>query len=248
MKKQKVNWLLYLILSILSIKIIVTSLLVKNCDDWFTIISGIGCGAFASVVTAYLIELANVSQRNQKNIDIFEICFGKLYFSFAQLLSSLTIACDKEKQKNVGELYWFDWIEKIIEEQSANPIPSVGNFLIDKLKNVEKELEKVEENKLLLLSQDLIENTEIIALMEIKLDLSVIKSELSTAKINWSNIKLIIPELKQHIEESKVLKNFNRVSYKDGLSRLIRIRCYLKLGGKHVKHRPNRKGNTKASS
>lgn len=227
MEKQKVNWILYLILGILSIGVIAASLLVRNCTEAFTIVSGIGCGAFASVIIACLIELANVSQKNQKNIAIFESCFGKLYFSFAQLLSSLTIACDKEKRKNVGELHWFDWIEKIIEEQGAHPTPTVGNFLIGKLKDAEKELEKVEENKLLLLGQDLIDDAEIIALMEIKLDLSVIENELSTAEINWSNIKLIIPELKQHIEESKVLKNFNSTSYKDGLTKLIRIRCYL---------------------
>ena len=80
---------------------------------------------------------------------------------------------------------------------------------------------------MLLLGQDLIDDTEIIALMEIKLDLSVIENEMSTAEINWSNIKLIIPELKQHIEESKVLKKFNSISYKDGLAKLIHIRCYL---------------------
>lgn len=239
MKEQKVNWLLYLILGALSIGIIATSLLVKDCTEWFTILSGIGCGAFASVVVAYLIELVNVSLNKQHNISVFEIFFGNLYFSFSLLLSSLVIACDKEKRENVDELYWFDWLERIAEEQSANPISSVKSFLTDKLKKVEKEFDKIEENKLMLLGQDLIEDTEIIALMEIKLDLFIIKSELSASETNWSNIKLISSELKQHIEESMVLKQYNSILYKDGLGKLMHIRCYLNSGGKYGKHRPN---------
>jgi hypothetical protein len=88
-----------LILGVLSIGIIAASLSVRNCSEWFTIISGIGCGAFASVLIAFLIELANVSQKNSKNISIFESYFGKLYFSFSQLLSSFVIACDKGNVK-----------------------------------------------------------------------------------------------------------------------------------------------------
>jgi hypothetical protein len=135
MKKQKINWLLYLILGVLSIGIIAASLLVRNCDEWFTIISGIGCGALASVLIAYLIELANVSQKSRKNISIFESYFGKLYFSFSQLLSSFVIACDKENRKNIGELYWFNWLERLTEEQIAHPTPSTKSFLIDKFKD-----------------------------------------------------------------------------------------------------------------
>lgn len=235
MKKQKINWILYLILGVLSIGIIAVSLLFKNCTEWFTIISGIGCGAFASVLIAYLIEFANVAQKMRKNISIFESYFGKLYFSFSQLLSSFAIACDKEKRENVGELYWFNWLEKIAEEQIAHPIPSVKNFLTDKLKDTQKELAKIEDSKLLLLGQDLIEDIEIVSLMEVKLDLSVIESELTSSETNWSNIKLIIPELKEHIGKSEVLKKYNSTLYKDGLLKLMFIRCYLKRGGKHVK-------------
>lgn len=236
MKKQKINWLIYLILGTLSIGIISASLLVKDCIEVFTIVSGIGCGAFASVLIAYLIELANVFQKSRKNISIFESYFGKLYFSFSQLLSSFVIACDEEKRKNIGELYWFNWLERLTEEQIAHPTPSVKSFLIDKFKDTQIEFAKIEDSKLLLLGQDLIEDTEIIDLMEIKLDLSVIESELSTSKTNWSNIKLIIPELKEHIEKSEVLKKYNSTSYNDELLKLIFIRCYLNWGGKNVKH------------
>ncbi len=227
MRKQKLNWILYLFLGILSIGIISLSLLVKTSTELFTIISGIGCGAFASVIIAFLIELVNVFNKNRKNISIFESYFCNLYFSFVQLLSSFKIACNKENRENVGELFWFEWLEKMAEEQSVASVASLKEFLIGKLEDAEKQFIKIEENKLLLLGQDLLEDTEIISLMEIKLDLSVIKEELKVSKTNWENIKLIIPELKEHIGQSKVLKKFNCVSYKDGLQKLLFIRCYL---------------------
>ncbi len=232
MKKQQVNWILYLVLGFLSIVIIALSLRVKECTEWFTIASGIGCGAFASVLIAFLIEVSNVSQTNLKSRAVFESYFAKLYFSFSQLLSSLVIACDKEKRNNVGELFWFDWLERLIEEQVENTKPSAKEFLIEKLQDTQNELTNVEESKLLLLGQDLIEDMEFIALTNIKVDLSVIENELNSSNANWKIIKSIIPELKEHIEESKVLRKFNHLSYKESILKLLRIRSYLDLGGK----------------
>ena len=145
MKKQKLNWILYLGLGFLSIGIMFSSLIVKGYIEWFTILSGIGCGAFASVLIAFLIEVTNVTQKNSKNISIFESFFAKLHFSFAQLLSSFAIACDKDGRKKVEDLCWFEWMKKIIQEQSKNPTIA-EDFLIDKFQDTQKELTRIEEN------------------------------------------------------------------------------------------------------
>jgi hypothetical protein len=237
MKKQKVNWILYLILGLLAIIIISFSFNVKEYTEWFTIVSGIGCGAFASVIIALLIEASTISQTNRKNIAIFESYFAKLYFSFSQLLSSLVITCDEEKRNNVGELFWFDWLERLIEEQVKNNKLSAKAFLVEEIRDFQKELVKVEESKLLLLGQDLIEDIEFIALTNIKVDLSIIEKELNFPNTNWSRIKSIIPELKEHIEESKILRDFNHVTYKESILKLLRIRCYLNLKTNYVKKR-----------
>lgn len=234
MKHQKINWRLYLALGFLSIVIILLSLLVKNCTEWFTIMSGIGCGAFSSVLIAFLIEVSSVYQKRQKNTSVFESYFQKLYFSFSQLLFSFYIASDKEKRNEVGELRWFDWLERIIDEQNTNPTPSTKTYLIDKLQDTQKELEKIAESKLLLLSQELIDDTEIITLMNIKIDLSAIEGELEFSDTDWSNIKLIISDLKEHISESQILSKFNEVPYKDKLLKLLFIRCYLKKEGQYA--------------
>ena len=226
MKKQKVNWILYLGLGFLSIGIMFSSLIVKGYVEWFTILSGIGCGAFASVLIAFLIEVTNVTQKNLKNISIFESFFSKLHFSFAQLLSSFAIACDKDGRKKVEDLCWFEWMKKIIQEQSKNPT-FVEDFLIDKFQDTQKELTKIEENKLTLLSLDLIEDMEFVSLKEIQLDLSIIESELKKDIIEWSTLEMIASELKGHIEESEILRKFNKVAYKDSILELLHTRCYL---------------------
>lgn len=226
MKKQKLNWILYLGLGFLSIGIMFSSLIVKGYIEWFTILSGIGCGAFASVLIAFLIEVTNVTQKNLKNISIFESFFSKLHFSFAQLLSSFAIACDKDGRKKVEDLCWFEWMKKIIQEQSKNPT-FAEDFLIDKFQDTQKEFTKIEENKLTLLSLDLIEDMEFVSLKEIQLDLSIIESELKKDIIEWSTLEMIASELKGHIEESEILRKFNKVAYKDSILELLHTRCYL---------------------
>ena len=226
MKKQKLNWILYLGLGFLSIGIMFSSLIVKGYIEWFTILSGIGCGAFASVLIAFLIEVTNVTQKNLKNISIFESFFAKLHFSFAQLLSSFAIACDKDVRKKMEDLCWFEWMKKIIQEQSKNPT-FAEDFLIDKFQDTQKELTKIEENKLTLLSLDLIEDMEFVSLKEIQLDLSIIESELKKDIIEWSTLEMIASELKGHIEESEILRKFNKVAYKDSILKLLHTRCYL---------------------
>lgn len=227
MKKKKVNWILYLGLMLLSVGIIFGSLAVKKCNEWFTIISGIGCGAFASVIIALLIEIVNIARKNQNNIPIFESCFGKYYFNFSQLLLSFAIACDKDNKTNVDKQCWFDWLERLAREQISNPT-AVNRFIVDKINDIKKEFEKVKESELVLLGLDVIEDTEIILLNEIQLDLSIIEDELKKDKTDWSIIESIMPEVKMHIENSKILRKFNKATYKDSLLDLIFIRCYLK--------------------
>ncbi len=232
MKKQKINWLLYAILGLLSIGIIAASLWAKESTEWFTILSGVGCGSFASVAIAFLLELANVIQKERKNVSIFESYFSGLYFNFAMLLSSLSIVYGKEKRNTAGELHWFDWLERISEEPSVKNSPSKKEFIIEKIQDVEKEIARIEENKLLLLGQDLIDDTEIVALTNIRVDLSVVEFELKDSQTNWSDIKSILPELKEHIEESEILRKFNHVTYNEGLKKLLFTRCYLNGGDK----------------
>lgn len=223
MKKQRVNWILYLVLGFASITIVAFSLKIKENAEWFTIVSGIGCGAFASVIIAFLIEVSNVAHVNRKNGAIFESYFAKLYFTFANLLFSLVTACDKEKRNDIGELFWFDWLERVIKEQIETPKLSAKGFLVEKLQDTEKELKKIGESKLLLLGQDLMDDTEFLALTNIKVDISVIKHELNSSNTNWRIMKAVIAELKEHIEESKVLRKFNNVSYKEDILKLLRI-------------------------
>lgn len=226
MKKQKVNWKLYLVIGFLSINITFSSLIVKGYVEWFTILSGIGCGAFASVLIAFLIEITNVAQKNLKNISIFASFFAKLHFSFANLLSSFAIACDKDGRKKAEDLRWFEWLEKLIQEQSKKTTFAM-DFLVDKFQDTQKEITKIEENKLTLLNLDLIEDMEFVLLKEIQLDLSIIESELKKDIIEWSNVKMTASELKGHIEESKILRKLNKVTYKDNIWELLHTRCYL---------------------
>lgn len=226
MKKQKVNWVIYLILDLVSLGIVFFSLLIAENLKYFTIVSGIGCGAFASVMVALLIEIFNVSQKNKRNHFIFESYFSKLYFNFACLLSSFEIVCDKEKKENTSKQCWFNWLERIIEEQLSNNSPSKSKHIIEILQKTEDEFIRIEESKLQLLNIDIIEDMEFVSLKNIQLDLLTIKNELKRDETDWAIIKMVIPELKENIEKSKILKKFNRVVYKDDLSDLIYVRCY----------------------
>ena len=68
---------------------------------------------------------------------------------------------------------------------------------------------------------------EFVSLKEIQLDLSIIESELKKDIIEWSTLEMIASELKGHIEESEILRKFNKVAYKDSILELLHTRCYL---------------------
>lgn len=111
-KKHKVNILLYASLFLLSISIIISSLFFKIDNRWFVLLSGIGCGCFASVLIALLIEISHYKAMNKKSMQVLD-------FAIETLCSSIADYCDRYSyfvisidERYKSELHTFlEWVQ-----------------------------------------------------------------------------------------------------------------------------------------
>ena len=71
-KKHKVNKVLYVVLFFVSIVIICISMSFSIDSEWFVVLSGVGCGSFASVLVALLVECFHCKTMNEKDKQILD--------------------------------------------------------------------------------------------------------------------------------------------------------------------------------
>ena len=112
MKPFKANHWIYLCLLLLFLIVSLASLLICMDSPWFTIIAGLGCGGFASVLVAWLIDIATCKGNNKKAKLYQKEIFSELKSSFETGIQPFIFDCEfldencKKKSKT-----WKEWLE-----------------------------------------------------------------------------------------------------------------------------------------
>ena len=83
-KKHRVNKFLYVSLFLLSIVVILVSLFFAIDSKWFVLLSGIGCGSFASVLVALLIEIFHCRAMNEKSVHVLNFAIEDIGAAIAE--------------------------------------------------------------------------------------------------------------------------------------------------------------------
>ena len=141
MKAFKTNHILYTILILSFLTISLLSLLIPTTSPWFTLVSGLGCGGFASVLIAWLVDIINQkaeARRNQKMMDCVLIDYDiHVKIEMQRCLS----ICAKRYDIDINKSYNIEQIKLMLDEMDeANPIFEVlcDNFckMIDQLQSI----------------------------------------------------------------------------------------------------------------
>ena len=103
------------------------SLLVHGCDAAFTIWTSITCGGIASIVVAWLIDIANCRQLNKKAVEHRKTLLSNLYHVFDNGLQLLILE-SAEKDQCTDSKKWYGWIETV-EKQAMNDPALIPSFI-----------------------------------------------------------------------------------------------------------------------
>ena len=112
MKSFKPNHILYVCLLVLFLAISLTSLFICMESPWFTIVAGLGCGGFASVLVAWMVDAATCKANNKKATLYQQEIFSELISSFETGIQPFIFECEliDESCKQQSKT-WKDWLE-----------------------------------------------------------------------------------------------------------------------------------------
>ena len=112
MKSFKPNHILYVCLLLLFLAISLTSLMICMESPWFTIVAGLGCGGFASVLVAWMVDAATCKANNKKAILYQQEIFSELISSFETGIQPFIFECEllDENCKHQSKT-WKEWLE-----------------------------------------------------------------------------------------------------------------------------------------
>ena len=175
-KKQKAekakafapNNKLYLLLLLGAIAMTGLSLFVQGCDAAFTIWTSITCGGIASLVVAWLIDVANCKQLNKKAVEHRKTLLSNLYHVFDNGLQLLILE-SAEKDHYTDSKKWYEWIETVDKQSMNDPalLPSFIRSLMVLFDDLAEQVFAVKSQEAMLLESGIICQKDIQALSTI---------------------------------------------------------------------------------
>lgn len=119
-KQYSSNKTLYIPLLLIAIVMTLSFLLIDYSSKCFTITSGIGCGGIASVIVAWLIDVANCRQQNKQNDDFLEHVFDNFDMYVKNELQTIISYCAKyDNDINLEKKYSIEQILEMINNANG---------------------------------------------------------------------------------------------------------------------------------
>lgn len=147
-KKHKVNKVLYVVLFFVSIAITCISMSFSIDSKWFVVLSGVGCGSFASVLVALLVECFHCKTMNEKDKQILDFALEDLFESIAYYCDGYSYFVESLESKYKSEFHTFhEWVQ-IYSQLIANGKPSVRKtYIIGAMDSVREAFDLIYNNR-----------------------------------------------------------------------------------------------------
>lgn len=143
---KKPNWRLYVLLSAVFLIVTLIALLVDNTDNWFTVLTGIGCGGIASVIVAWLVDLANCKEQNIKQKKIAAFALNNFRVSVCYYLQTIADLCRDNDPKMGRQKHTFEEWTQIYVSKLKNGLTIRRPWLLDAIERVETSYSTIESN------------------------------------------------------------------------------------------------------
>ena len=223
MKAFKTNHILYTILILSFLTISLLSLLIPTTSPWFTLVSGLGCGGFASVLIAWLVDIATCKTNNKKAQFYQQEIFCELISSFETGVQPFILLCEDldESSKNQSKT-WNEWIKFAYKiSQRQNYERSFISYFIVFEQNIFKNIKILDSQKPYLLQNGIIDENDNNAISGILSLCSCIDSEHTLLGSSDAFFKTLIRDTKvlyHYLGKSSAMKQINTIEIKSILN------------------------------
>lgn len=216
--KYTVNhWIYFILLVVFTfITAILLILLKKHLDDahFVAIISAVISilgGGVPSVITAWLIDVANCKENNKRLLNLKSAVFSKLYFTASSFIMSFRIVNRDVAEKR----HWTAWASRFIDSISGEEFKTKVEFISENIIAFEKEIDNLLERKELLISERILNSTESSGLLGVKNSLRCWEIELNETKPDKQRLIALVDDLKEQLDSCELLRPYFNVEYNE---------------------------------
>ena len=214
------NKRLYPLLFSVSLLITIVALLIPADSKWFSLLSSIGCGAVASVLIAWLVELSNWRADRIRKTEIRKSYLNSFFNEFESGILGFVQICCKAMAVPGDEphMTWHEWCVhafNCIGDNKAYCVLFVESCVYF-LEGLDAQLKQIENQKSALLASGIINPEDIRAASDIMgfnnyLRLSgQLPSEKKCARQTAEAMKFFVDLVFDNLERADVLKEANR--------------------------------------
>ena len=223
MKAFKSNHILYVCLLLLFLAISLTSLLICMESPWFTLVAGLGCGGFASVLVAWLVDIVTCKANNKKAKFFQQEIFCELISSFETGIQPFIFMCETLDENSKGQSKtWSEWVKFAYDiSQQKNYEKSFISYFIVFEQDIFKKTKSLDYQKSNLLQNGIISKSDSEAISGILSVCSCIDSEynlMGASKVFFETLTQKIDIFYYYLNNSSAMKQINTIKIKSVLT------------------------------
>lgn len=216
MKSFKTNYILYVCLLLLFLAISLISLLISMDSPWFTLVTSFGCGGLASVLVAWLVDMAICKINNNKAKLYQKEIFSELISSFETGIQPFIFECEllDERCKQQSKT-WNEWIE-VSHSLFKNKEDFVYRYVVFE-RDISEKIKVLYYQRTQLRQDGIIDENDCIAIGQIKSWCSLVETEFETYGATEAflyNLDALIKALYLYLNGSSAMNVINTIKIK----------------------------------
>ena len=192
----------------------------QTASPWFAIFTGIGAGGIASIIVAWLIDLANCREKAQRGNDIIGNIWATLCFiltAFPPMYIEISANIDHKDEKHT----WICWKDLLVSELNKTPEETIQESLKDTFTASTdmfvREALYIINHRAQLIADGIITERWVYSLESILQEISLCKTMMDHDKIRGTakHLNVLSDRIQFFIEKDDAQKHMNTILFHD---------------------------------
>ena len=232
-KEYKPNNIFYWIMLLCAVIILLSLWFIHPNSVGFVIISGVGSGGIASIIVAWLIDVAYCKKQNFRNAKIRFFYFSSLFFCLESLFEiPFWFSNKKDKQ----EKRWFEWVNAMVKRK-IKLTEKDKEGIIKEIERTKKEIRRILDHRLEIMVEQILSEQELDNLFFISGELTTYELLLKTSGWHENLPYNTTNQIREFIENTRILSflNYEVFSQIKHIDICSKIEKYFSISNTHDK-------------